>query len=74
MDGTYGLAAGAVFFLIFVAVAYIAFRLLKRTVKMAVRMAVVAIILVVAVVGGISFLWFGSGASNPARSTPTRSR
>ena len=42
MGGTGPLAAGLVFFAVFAAIAYVAFRLLKKTVKMAFRMAVVA--------------------------------
>jgi hypothetical protein len=46
---------------------------LKRTVKMAVRMAIVAIILIIAVVGSIGFWALGSGSSGP-RSSPSRNR
>jgi formate hydrogenlyase subunit 3/multisubunit Na+/H+ antiporter MnhD subunit len=72
--GSYGMMAGVIFFLVFVGVAYIAFRLLKRTVKMAIRMVIVAIILGVAVVGGISLLWFGTGAVEKTKPAPTRAR
>jgi hypothetical protein len=51
--GTAGIAAVVGFFLVFLAVAYIAFRLLKRTVRMAIRMAIVVAILLVAVAGSI---------------------
>jgi hypothetical protein len=71
--GAFGLMAGAVFFLLLAAAAFIAFKMLKRTVKMAVRMAIVAIILIIAVVGSIGFWALGSGSSQP-RATPTRNR
>ncbi len=57
--------AGIVFFLIFVAVAYIVLRMLKKTVKMAVRLGIVAVILVAAVAGSIA-VWYLSGSSSDA--------
>jgi hypothetical protein len=74
MDLTYPLIAGVVFFLVFLAAAYIAYRLLRRSVKMAVRMTIVVLILAIAVVGGLSLMWFGYGASERPRSAPTRKR
>ncbi|MEO7540192.1 MAG: hypothetical protein ABIV21_09195 [Pyrinomonadaceae bacterium] len=67
-----GLAAGGVFFVVFLVVAYIAFRLLKKTVKMAFRVAIVGLILAIAVAGSIALWAVGTGGSEPAR--PTRSR
>lgn len=72
--GAIGLTAGVVFFFILAAVAYVAFRLLKKSVRMAFRMAIVAAILIIALVGAISFYWFGAGSSPRPRPTPTRSR
>ena len=63
MVGGTGMIAAAAFFLIFVAVAYIVFRLLKKTVKMAFRMAIVATILLIAIAGSLSFWWLGSSKS-----------
>ena len=51
-----GVAVAIGFFLVLAAIAFIVFKLVKRTVKMAFRMASVAIILVVAIVGSIA-LW-----------------
>ena len=72
--GPMALAAGAGFFLILALGAYIAFRLLRRTVKMAIRMAVVVAILLIAVIGSISIYWFSSGPSPRPRPVPTRPR
>jgi len=73
MVGGTGMIAAAAFFLIFLAVAYIVFRLLKRTVKMAFRMAIVAAILLIAIAGSISFWWLGSSKSTPKpRSAQTK--
>ena len=62
--------AGVAFLLIFVGIALVVFKLLKRTVKMAVRMAIAGAILAVAVIGSIYF--FLSGPSKPSR-PPVRS-
>lgn len=51
-------AIGFAVFLI--AVAAITFFLLKKAVKMAIRAAIVALILMIAIVGGASLWWFGS--------------
>lgn len=73
-SSTIGIVAGVVFFLIFAAIAVVAFFIIKRTVKMAVRMAVVAAILLIAVVGGISFWMFTSDAKPARRTTNPRNR
>lgn len=71
---TAGIAAVG-FFFVLTAVAYIMFRLLRRTVKMAFRMAIVAAVLVIALVGSISLYWFGSGSSSKTtRPAPARQR
>ena len=67
-SGGIGIFAAVAFFLILAAVAFIAFKLLKKTVKMAFRMAIVAVILVIAVAGSVSFWWLGSG--KPSRPEP----
>ena len=74
MSGSYGVIAGFIFFLLLVGLAYIAFRLMKRSVKMAIRMVIVAIILGVAVVGAISLYWFGTGLTTKPKPAPTRAR
>jgi hypothetical protein len=59
-----GVGLAAVFFLVFAVVAFVAFKMLKRTVKMAVRMTIAAIILVIALIGGVSLLYFGAGTGS----------
>ena len=66
-----GIVAGLGFFLVFAGIAFLAFKMLKRTVKMAVRMAIVAAILLVAVVGSGYFFLF-SGSQKPAPRPPQR--
>lgn len=60
-------AAVAVLFLC-LAAAFIAFKLLKRTVKMAFRVVIVAIILAVGLAGSAFF--FALGTAKPVRPTP----
>jgi hypothetical protein len=68
-----GIAAifGIAFFFVLAAVAFITYRLLKKTVKMAVRMTIVVAILLIALIGSVALLLFGSGGGKPApRPTP----
>lgn len=70
--GTTGALVGLAFFLIFAAVAFVAYKMLKKTVKMAVRMTIVVAILLVALIGSVALLYFGTGDGKPAsRTTPT---
>ena len=68
------LAAGGAMILIAAALAYVVFRLLRKTVRMALRMAVVAAIFVFILVGGIAFWWLSSGTTPKPRPTPARQR
>lgn len=72
--GSVGLAAIVGTFLIFAAVAYVAFRLLRKTIKMAFRLAIVAAILLVALVGSIFIYWNQTKYTPRPRPQPTRSR
>lgn len=72
-----GVGVFAVVALIFIgiAAAFFAFVMLRKTVKMAIRMIIVAVILLVAVVGSVSFLWFSKGDSpRPQRPSANRAR
>ncbi|MBA2379337.1 MAG: hypothetical protein H0V76_07160 [Blastocatellia bacterium] len=59
--------AAFIFFIVLAGVAYIIFRMLRKTVRMAFRMAIVAAILVIAMAGSLSLWWLNSGASAPAQ-------
>ncbi len=72
--GTVGIAAAAAFLLIFLGVAYVVFRMLRKTVKMAFRMAIVGVILLIAVVGSLSLWYFGSDGSSSPRTRPPAER
>lgn len=72
--GTFGAVAAAVFFVVLAIVAFIAFKMLAKTVKMAFRMLIVAIILVIALVGGIALLMFGSGSKDTPKPAATKPR
>ncbi|MGB2912106.1 MAG: hypothetical protein WBB81_01000, partial [Pyrinomonadaceae bacterium] len=67
-----GLFAGVVFVLICVAVAITAFLLLRKTLKMAFRMAIVGVILLIAIVGAIVCVYLGVLSSDSPRPTPQR--
>jgi hypothetical protein len=73
LGGGIALFGGIAFFLVLAAAAFIAFLLLRKTLKMAFRLVIVAVILAVAIVGCISLFWLGSGKPNrpgPPRPTP----
>ena len=65
--------AGIVFFIALAAVAYIAFRILRKTMKMAFRMAVLAALLIFFLGGSIGLWWFGTSKPAP-RPTPQRTK
>ncbi|HMM80394.1 MAG TPA: hypothetical protein PKC65_10265 [Pyrinomonadaceae bacterium] len=69
-----GVAAAVTFFLALCVVAYLAFRLLKKSAKMAVRLIVVLVILAVAAAGSLAIYSFLKTPAKPAsKSRPTRS-
>lgn len=72
--GTTSIVAGVGFFFILVAAAYVMFRILRKTVRMAFRMAMVVTFLSVFVVGSIALYWFNSGSSAKPAARPERSR
>lgn len=68
-----GLAVAALFFFVLCLLAYIAFRLLKRSAKMAVRLIVVLVILAVAASGSLPLYSFLKTPAKPAaKSRSTR--
>lgn len=69
---TIGVAVVILF--IALASAFFASVMLRKTVKMAIRFVIVAIILLIALVGSVSFWWFSSGNSPKPRPNATRSR
>lgn len=73
IGGGVGIFLAVAFFLILSAVAFIAFKMLKKSVKMAVRMVIVVIILAIAVTGTIG-LWYASSRPSPKPPLPTNKR
>lgn len=65
--------AAIVFIIAITAIAYIAFRILRKTMKMAFRMAIIVAILIFALGGSIGLWWFASSKPAP-RPTPQRPR
>ena len=72
--GMIGAVVAISFFLLFAATAYIAFKALKKTAKMAVRMIVVVIILAIAVVGSTALWYFGSDGTPKLKPPANRRR
>lgn len=69
--------AAAVGIMIFAATgvfAYVLFRILRRSIRIAFRLALLAAILAVGAIGGVSFWWFNSGDAPAERPRPTRKR
>ena len=62
------------FFLVLLGAAWIAFKALKKTAKMAIRMAIVVVILVIAVVGSVSLWYFSSDATPKLKPPADRKR
>jgi len=74
-SGTTSVVALVGLFFILVAAAYVMFRIMRKTVKMAFRMAMVVTVLFTFVVGGIALYWFGIGTtSKPPRPQKTQPR
>jgi len=69
--GGVGIFAAVAFLLVFLAIAFVAFKLLKKSVKMAFRLVIVAIIVAIAIAGSFAFWWLG--AVKPARTERPRS-
>jgi uncharacterized membrane protein len=73
--GSMGAIAGIAFFLICIAAAFIAFRLLKKTLKFAVRIIVVFTILAIGLFGTLAWFYIGTGGNGPRnRPIPARTR
>ena len=70
----FGVGIAVIILFIALASAFFAYVMLRKTVKMAIRLVIVAVILIIALVGSVSFWWFSSGSSPTTRPSPTRSR
>lgn len=69
----YGILAAVVFFVIFIGAAMLIFSLIKRTVKLALRLLIVGVLLLIAVAGATSLWWF-AGAPKPKTEKPATLR
>lgn len=69
----FGMLIGAIFFLLISAAAFVAYKALSKTAKFALRSAIVAIILMIALVGGVSLWYFSAFSAPPKDWAPTRS-
>ncbi len=71
--GAIAAGAGIVLLIAIAAVSYIAFRIFRKTLKMAFRMALLAAALVALLGGSLGLWWIGSSKPAP-RSAPQRNR
>jgi len=69
-----GIVAGVIFFVVLAIVAFFAFMMLKKTLKMAFRMAIVGVILLIAIAGSIAIYVFGVGVSSGGKGSKTPER
>ena len=69
-----GAGVAAAFFLVLIGVAFIAFKALKKSAKIAYRLAVVSVILAIAFVGSLSLWYFSSGSTPRPRPPIERKR
>ena len=72
ISGSVGIVLAVLFFLLFAGISAIAFFMIRKTVKMALRMVIVAVILLIAFVGSLAF-WYGIG-SLPSSPSPKPNR
>ena len=57
--------AAIIFVIFMLSVAAVTFFVLKRAIKMAVRAAIIALIVLIAIVGSASLWWFGINSDKP---------
>jgi hypothetical protein len=74
ISGTAAAAVGLLIFGIVAALAFVLFRILRKSIRMAIRLAVVVAVLFIAVLGGISLWWFGGGDAPASKPAPARRR
>ena len=72
--GSIGIGIVIAGFFVLAAIAYVIFRLLRKTVRIAIRWAIVAAILIIGLIGAMMFLTFGSGSGRPVSTPPQRTR
>ncbi len=72
--GTIGILLAVAFGFIVLASAFFAFVMLRKTLKMAFRLLIVAVLALVALVGSIAFLWIYSSSGDSATPRPANSR
>lgn len=72
MEGV-GLIAAIIFFVVFIAAAFVVFSMVRRTVKLALRLLIIGVLLLVAFAGAVSLWWF-SGSSGNTKERPANVR
>jgi nitric oxide reductase large subunit len=70
--GSIGLIAAIIFLVVFVALAMVVLSFIRRTVKLALRIAIVGVLLLIGVVGASSLWWFAGSSGDKPRTAPVR--
>lgn len=70
--GSIGLISAVIFLIVFVALAMVVLSFIRRTVKLAFRIAIVGVLLLIGVIGAASLWWFAGGSSDKPRTAPVR--
>lgn len=73
-SGILGVGIAGAFFLALAIAAFIAFKMIKRTVKMAVRLVIVGAILLIAIIGSIALFFFANQAPSSDKGRPAASK
>lgn len=68
-----GIIAAVIFFIIFIGVAMVVFSMVRRTMKLAFRLLIVGVLLLIAIAGAFSLWWF-SGSPKPNTNRPATVR
>ena len=71
--GSVAIVAAVIFLIIFIGAAIMVLSLVKRTVKLAFRLVIVGVLLLIGIAGATSLLWF-AGAPAPNTNRPVTIR
>lgn len=72
--GGFGIFLAVAFGFVVLAAAFFSFVMLRKTLKMAFRLLIVAVLALVALVGSVAFLWVYSSSGETAKPRPNNSR
>lgn len=74
ISATAALAGAAVLFVFSAGIAFIIFRLIRRSVRMAIKLAIAAALVILALAAGTAVWWFSASETGRPRPTPQQRR